>query len=168
MVFIATNRLIVKGKVAFMTKTKKALIAGSFDPITIGHMDIIRRTAAVFDKVFVVITENSEKVYMFDKQSRLDMAKHACEDLSNVEVLIHEGLVAELAKSKSAVIIKGVRNSVDFAYEYSLSSINKEISGVDTFLIPANPEFAHISSSFVREMLKYGKNAEKYIGNGVD
>jgi len=149
-----------------MGKSKNALVAGSFDPITIGHMDIIRRTAKVFDKVIVVITENSEKAYMFDKQSRLDMAKHACEGITNVEVVIYEGLVAELAKEKSAVIIKGIRNSVDFAYEYSLASINKEIAGVGTFLLPADPEFAHISSSFVREMIKYGKDAAKYIGNG--
>lgn len=145
-----------------------ALITGSFDPITIGHYDIIKRTAKIFEKVYVAVTINSEKNYMFNDNDRLEMAKTACTNLVNVEVIYNSGLVAVLAKEKNAILIKGVRNAVDFAYEFEMASISKEISGVETFLIPANPEFAYISSTFVREMIKYGNRPERYIGRGTD
>lgn len=145
-----------------------ALFTGSFDPITIGHFDIIKRAAMIFDKVFVAVTINSEKSYMFSDDDRLNMAKTACADLANVEVIFSTGLVSVLAKEKNAVIVKGVRNAVDFAYEYEMASISKEISGVETFLIPANPELAYVSSTFVREMIKHGNRPERYIGRGTE
>lgn len=143
-----------------------AMFTGSFDPITIGHYDIIKRAAAVFTKVFVAVTVNSEKNYMFDDKDRFEMVKTACDNLKNVEVIFCEGLVADLAREKKAVFVKGVRNSIDFAYEYEMASISKEISGVDTFLIPADPKLAFVSSTFVREMIKYGNDPERYIGRG--
>ena len=145
-----------------------ALFTGSFDPITIGHYDIIKRAAVIFENVFVAVTINSEKSYMFSDDDRLEMTKKACSDLANVEVIFCSGLVAVLAKEKDAVIVKGVRNAVDFAYEYEMASISKEISGVETFIIPANPKLAYVSSTFVREMIKYGNKPERYIGRGID
>ena len=145
---------------------KNAIFTGSFDPITIGHYDIIRRAAAIFPKVFVAVTINNEKRYMFDEKERLEMVKKACESLGNVEILFCEGLVSKLAAEKDAVFVKGVRNSVDFAYEYEMASISKEISGVETFLIPADPKLAFVSSTFVREMIKHKNNPERYIGRG--
>ena len=145
-----------------------ALITGSFDPITIGHYDIIKRAADIFEKVYVAVTINSEKSYMFSDDDRLKMTKTACSDLANVEVIYSSGLVAVLAKEKEAVIVKGVRNAVDFAYEYEMASISKEISGVETLLLPANPELAYVSSTFVREMIKHGNKPERYIGRGTD
>lgn len=147
---------------------KNAVFTGSFDPITIGHYDIINRIAIIFDKVYIAVTTNSEKNYMFDGNQRYEMVKKACVNLANVEVIDYNGLIAELAKNKQAIIVKGVRNSVDFAYEYEMANINREISSVDTFLLPAKPEFSYISSTFVREMIKYGNNPEKYIGRGKD
>lgn len=147
---------------------KNAVFTGSFDPITIGHYDIIKRISGIFEKVYVAITVNSEKKYMFDDEQRFEMVKKTCDGLLNVEVLNYNGLIAELAREKDAVIVKGVRNSVDFAYEYEMSNINREISGVDTFLLPAKPELSFVSSTFVREMVKYGNNPENYIGKGRD
>ena len=118
----------------------KALITGSFDPVTNGHLDIIKRTAAVFDSVVVGIFINPEKKYLFDVNERIEMLSEAVKDLKNVTVDSSEGYVAKYVEQNSIdVIVKGVRNSVDFEYEAKMAKINKQIySGAETLLIPAS------------------------------
>lgn len=145
---------------------KNAVIAGSFDPVTIGHMDLILRTADIFERVYVAVADNSEKKYMFDKSERIARLKNAVAKSSasdKIEVIDSEGLLCETAKRLGAVIVKGVRDNSDFEYEKYIAEINRDISGVDTLLITASPELSHINSKFVREMLKYGVDITRFI-----
>ena len=145
-----------------------ALCTGSFDPITIGHYDYIRRAALMFDRVVVAVSVNSEKRYMFDAESRMRFAKEAFEGLSNVSVVLDDGWVADLAALHNAdVIIKGVRNGADLDYEYTIACINKAVNGVETLFIPSSPEYSFVSSTMVRELIKYGKDYAPYIPKGV-
>ena len=145
-----------------------ALCTGSFDPITVGHYDYIRRAAAIFDRVVVAVSVNSEKKYMFDLESRVRFVKEAFKAFPNVSVAVDSGWVADLAAEHGAdVIVKGVRNGTDLDYEYTIACVNKKTSGVDTFFIPSAPEYCFISSTMVREMIKHGKDYRPYVPEGV-
>lgn len=145
-----------------------ALCTGSFDPITIGHYDYIRRAAAIFDKVVVAVSVNTEKRYMFSAESRVRFVKQAFSAFPNVSVTVDDGWVADLAAEWGAdVIVKGVRNGTDLDYEYSIACVNQRISGTETFFIPSAPEYSFISSTMVREMIKHGKDYAPYIPEGV-
>lgn len=145
-----------------------ALCTGSFDPITVGHFDYIRRAAAMFDKVVVAVSVNTEKQYMFDAESRVRFVKEAFGDIPNVSVDTDDGWVADLAAKHGAdVIVKGVRNGSDLDYEYTIACINRAVNGVDTLFIPSAPEYSFISSTMVREMIKHGKDYAPYIPEGV-
>lgn len=151
-------------------KNNIAVIAGTFDPVTVGHMDIVRRAASLFDTIYVGIFDNAKKATMFDSYVRVSAMKKACEGLTNVKVeCATDTTLADFAKSHGAsAIIKGIRNGTDADYEISLSQINAEISGIETVMLAASPALSFISSTFVREMIKYGKPYEKYIPDGVD
>ena len=142
--------------------TLSAVIPGSFDPVTVGHLDLIRRAASMFDHVYVTVFRNAEKKGMFTDEEKLRMLELATADLDNVECCIDGGLTAAFAAEHGAVIVKGVRNGTDFDYEMNLAAINRNIdASVDTILLPAKQEYLHISSSFVREMIRYG---HEFIG----
>ena len=150
---------------------KRILIPGSFDPITIGHYDIIKRCALMFDEVYVVVFANTEKrgKGIFTGQECYEMVKTATDSIDNVIADITDKLVVDYAKEKSIdVIVKGVRDTIDFEYEYGMYSINREIGGYDTIFVPANPDYKFISSTFVRDMIKYGRDITPYVPNGVD
>lgn len=142
---------------------KTAFIPGSFDPITLGHYDLIERASKMFEKVVVAVMINGEKKFSFSPEERYRFAADGLKDLENVEVIYSEGMVCELAASLDAVIVKGVRNTTDFDYEYNLSLINRSAGDVETLLLPASPETAFISSTMVREFLRLEKDVTKYI-----
>ncbi len=145
-----------------------ALCTGSFDPITIGHYDYICRAAAMFDRVVVAVSCNTEKSYMFDGKRRVLFVKAAFAQVSNVEVVEDRGWVADLAAEQGAdLIIKGVRNGTDLDYEYTIACVNKAVNGVETLFIPSAPEYSFISSTMVRELIKHGKDYAPYIPKGV-
>lgn len=145
-----------------------ALCTGSFDPITVGHYDYISRTAAIFDKVVVAVCTNTQKRYMFSAEARLRYVQQAFAGLPNVSVVAGGGWVADLAaKHGASVIVKGVRNGADLDYEDTIAYVNREISTVETLLLPAAPEVSCINSTAVREMIKYGKDYAPYIPKGV-
>jgi pantetheine-phosphate adenylyltransferase len=142
---------------------KVAFIPGSFDPITLGHYDLIERASKMFEKVVVAVMINGEKKFAFTAEERYKFAVDGLKNLENVEVIYSEGMVCEIAKELDAVIIKGVRNTTDFDYEYNLSLINRSAGDVETLLLPASPETAFISSTMVREFLRLEKDVTKYI-----
>lgn len=145
-----------------------ALCTGSFDPITIGHYDYISRAAAMFDRVVVAVSCNTEKRYMFDAESRVRFVKQAFVGLPNVSVVEDRGWVADLVATQGAnLIVKGVRNGTDLDYEYTIACINKALSGVETVFIPSAPQYSFVSSTMLRELIKHGKDYTPYLPKGV-
>lgn len=145
---------------------KTAVCSGSFDPITLGHLDIIRRSAACFDKVYVCVSPNAEKKnQMFTPEEKLLLVRTAVAELPNVEAELFSGLLADYAVRRSAAaIVRGVRNTSDFDVEYQLAQINQDIHpGLETMLLPASAAYQHFSSSMAREMIRYGQPLEKYL-----
>ena len=143
-----------------------AIYPGSFDPITLGHLDIISRAAACFDKVYVCVMVNCEKKQpMFTPERRLELIRHSVAHISNVEVENWSGLLADYARAKNAhILVKGVRNCADFELENQMARINQGICpGLETLLLPASAEFEHFSSTMVREMIRYHQPLEKYV-----
>ena len=149
---------------------RTAVCSGSFDPITLGHLDVIRRTAACFDKVWVCVSPNAEKKnQMFTPEQKLLLVRKAVEDLPNVEAELGPGLLADYAVSHGAnVIVRGARCASDFDVEYQLALINKSIHPeLDTWILPASAEYQHFSSSMAREMIRYRQPLEKYLPESI-
>ena len=147
-----------------------AVCSGSFDPVTLGHLDIIRRAAACFDKVYVCVSPNaSKKNQMFTPEEKLELVKTAVADLDNVEAELYQGLLADYAVERGAnVIVRGVRNATDFDVEYQLAQINSSIHpGLESMMLPASPQYQHFSSSMAREMIRYGQPLEKYLPESI-
>ena len=145
---------------------KTAVCSGSFDPITLGHLDIIRRAAACFDRVWVCVSPNAEKRgQMFTPEQKLHLVQTAVADLPHVEAELWPGLLADFAVDHHATaIVRGVRNTSDFDGEYQLALINRGIyPQLETLLLPASAEYQHFSSSMVREMIRYHQPLERYL-----
>ena len=145
---------------------RAAICSGSFDPITLGHYDIIQRAAACFDKVWVCVSPNAEKKnQMFTPEEKLLLVRTAVAELPNVEAELFSGLLADYAVRRgAAAIVRGVRNTSDFDVEYQLALINQDIHpGLETMLLPASAAYQHFSSSMAREMIRYGQPLEKYL-----
>ena len=135
---------------------RTAVIPGSFDPITMGHLDVIERAASMFDRVYVTAFSNADKKgSMFTSEEKLHMLRLATAHLDNVTCSVEGGLTAVFAKEHDAVIVKGIRNGTDLDYEMTMYGINRAVEDVDTLFIPAKQEYMHISSTFVREMIRY-------------
>ena len=145
---------------------KTAICSGSFDPITLGHLDIIRRTAACFDQVWVCVSPNAEKRnQMFTPEQKLQLVRTAVADLPHVEAELWPGLLADYARAHGAcAIVRGVRNGTDFDLEYQMALINRGICpGLETMLLPASAAYQHFSSSMAREMIRCCQPLEKYL-----
>ena len=140
-----------------MLDPRTALIPGSFDPITVGHLDVIERAAKMFERVVVAVSENAEKNTMFTANERLEMARAATAHIENVECVTCAGLLSDCARECGAgTIVKGVRGVADFDYEYQLAAIMRSFEpGLDTLYFPARPELSHISSTYARELIRY-------------
>ena len=145
---------------------KIAIYPGSFDPITLGHMDIIGRAAACFDKVYVCVMVNCEKKNpMFTAEERLELIRKSVAGLPNVEAELWSGLLADYAVAKeSRILVKGLRNATDFDQEYQMAAINKGLcSDLETVFLPASAAYQHFSSTMIREMIRYQQPMEKYV-----
>ena len=145
---------------------RTAICSGSCDPITLGHLDVIRRAAACFDRVCVCVSPNAEKRnQMFTPEQKLLLVRTAVADLPNVEAELFPGLLADFAVDHGAnVIVRGVRNVTDFDVEYQMALINRGIHPeLETMLLPASAEYQHFSSSMAREMIRYGQPLEQYL-----
>ncbi|HDR5572028.1 pantetheine-phosphate adenylyltransferase [Bacillus anthracis] len=138
--------------------TSIAISSGSFDPITLGHLDIIKRGAKVFDEVYVVVLNNSSKKTFFSVEERLDLIREATKDIPNVKVDSHSGLLVEYAKMRNAnAILRGLRAVSDFEYEMQITSMNRKLDeNIETFFIMTNNQYSFLSSSIVKEVARYG------------
>lgn len=147
----------------------KAIFPGSFDPLTMGHMNIIERACKIFDEVIVIILENSEKRALFDLEERLHMIKSACAHLSKVSVMSADTLTVEAAKTLGAnVIIRGVRSIKDFEYEKDIASVNHHLDqSIETILLYTDERYGFVSSSVIKELLKYGKDINGLVPEAV-
>ena len=137
---------------------RRAVITGSFDPVTSGHEDLIRRAAAMFDAVTVVVLANAEKPSgAFHPDDRLRFVEETVRDLPNADAMVYHGLTSEAMERIGAkYIVRGARSGSDFDYEYDLAQIMKRFDPeIETVILPSRPELSMISSTYVRELLKY-------------
>ena len=144
---------------------KVAIYPGSFDPITSGHLNIIRRAANIFDKLIVCVMVNSTKSPLFTQQERVQMIRGVVSDIPNVEVDFSSDLLAEYAKQKgSCVIVKGLRAGSDFENEFSMSIINHKINpNLDTMFLTAEHQYMYLSSSIVKELAGYDVDLREFL-----
>lgn len=148
---------------------KIAIFPGSFDPITLGHQDIIERASKLFDKLYVVILENAEKRPTFPLGQRLEFLQHSTNALGNVECGYFRGLTIDYAKKHGAcAIIRGVRSVKDYEYEMDIASINYHIdASIETLLLYAAPQYSYISSSMIKEMVNYHQDIHRFVSDEV-
>lgn len=144
---------------------KTCVIPGSFDPFTLGHRDIVVRAARLFDRVYVAIMINTEKKGLLDFATRKAVAEVSCADIPGVTVITAEGVLCDLCTALGAdAIVKGARDTSDFAYEKQLADINRRICpGLETVILTARPENECLSSTFARDMIKYGRPLDGII-----
>ena len=143
----------------------KAIYPGSFDPVTLGHVDIIHRAAKMFDSLTVSVLNNSEKTPLFSVDERVKMLREVCKDLSNVKIDSFSGLTADYAqRSGTDVIIRGLRAITDFEYELQMAQTNRKIlPTLDTVFLTTSLEYAYLSSSIVREVASYGGDIHEFV-----
>lgn len=148
---------------------KKCVFAGTFDPVTKGHEEIIAKCSSLFDEVIVAICVNVNKTTMFSVEKRLDFLRATCAKYPNVKVLFHEGLLVDLLKAEGAIYnVRGLRNGRDYEYENEMNFVNSELMPeIVTIYIPCSDPNVQISSSVVRELLKFGKNADRYVPDEI-
>ncbi|MFW2488359.1 pantetheine-phosphate adenylyltransferase [Clostridium chromiireducens] len=146
-----------------------AVYPGSFDPITNGHLDIIRRGAKVFDKVIVAVLVNVDKQYLFRSDERVELIKKVTKDIQNVEVRSFDGLLVNFLKEcDSNVILKGLRTTLDFEYELQMAFMNNELDeNIETVCMMSAAKNLHISSSCVKQVAKFGGNIEGLVPNEI-
>ena len=143
---------------------KTALYPGSFDPVTRGHMDIIRRAARLCDTLVVAVMHNPDKRGAMDVQTRVQALLLACADIPNVRVIAHGGLLVECARETGAdAVIRGVRPLGDFDTEFQMAQVNRALGGVETLLMTTSPAYASISSSIVRQIASFGGAIEDLV-----
>ena len=145
-------------------RVRRAVCPGSFDPVTNGHLDIIGRAAALYDKVVVALFINESKSSMFSLQERREMLLEATAEYPNVRVDSFQGLVVDYCKANDIpVIVKGMRAVSDFDYELQMAQMNRGLAGVDTLFMPTNPEYSFLASSLVKEIAKWGGDVSSLV-----
>ena len=151
-------------------KRKIAIVPGSFDPITYGHIDIIKRSAQLFDEVIVAILVNPDKKYLFTLEEREEMINESIKDFNNVKVDSFSGLLVYYAKKvNSTVIVRGLRAVSDFEYEMQLTFMNKALDdNIETFYMMANKQYSFISSSIVKGVSGFGADLSKFVPKHVE
>ena len=151
-------------------KRKIAIVPGSFDPITYGHIDIIKRSAQLFDEVIVAILVNPVKKYLFTLEEREEMINESIKDFKNVKVDSFSGLLVNYAKKvNSTVIVRGLRAVSDFEYEMQLTFMNKALDdNIETFYMMANKQYSFISSSIVKGVSGFGADLSKFVPKHVE
>ena len=143
---------------------KTALFTGTFDPFTIGHADIVRRALALFDHIIIGVAVSELKHTKQEADQRLQTIKRLYDDNPAVEVVSYSDLTIDLAKRTNAsCIIRGVRSVKDFEYERDQAEVNRQLGGIETLLLFADPQTAHISSTLVRELQFFGQDVSKYL-----
>lgn len=142
-----------------------AIYPGSFDPITLGHLDILKRASTLFDKVIISVAINSEKKPMFSQKNRVKMIEHVIKNIENIEVDCFTGLLVDYAKQKNAqVIIRGIRALSDYEYEFNMALMNRSLDeSITTTFLVAHQNYTHLSSSLVREVAGLGGDVSNLV-----
>lgn len=145
--------------------SKRVVVPGSFDPLTNGHLDIIKRAAVVFEEVTVVISNNSAKKSLFTVEERTKLIEEVTKDIPNVNILTSNGLLVDFAKSiGAAAIVRGLRAVSDFEYEMRITSMNRVLDkSIETFFIMTNNQYSFLSSSIVKEVAQYGGDISELV-----
>ena len=147
---------------------RRALCPGSFDPVTNGHLDIIERTANLYDEVVVAVFVNQSKSSLFSVQERREMLCEVTAQHGNVTIDTFEGLVVDYCRDHAIpVIVKGLRAVSDFDYELQMAQMNRGLAGIDTLFMPTNPEYSFLASSLVKEIAKWGGDVTSLVPPNV-
>ena len=147
---------------------KKAIFPGSFDPITLGHLDIVNRGVTLFDEVIIAIGENSSNEYMFSLEERKKFIENTFKDNPKVKVVSYQGLTTEFCKEIGVnFILRGLRNPADFEFEKAIAHTNRELSKVETVFLLTSTQTSFISSSIVREIIRFKGDYKKLVPNSV-
>lgn len=142
----------------------RAVCPGSFDPVTNGHLDIIRRAAAIFDELIVATGTNPSKSRLFEPEERLEMLREVCADLPNVTVRGFTGLIVDFCREiDAAAIVKGLRGGNDYEYELPMAQMNSHLTGVETVFVPTNASWGYVSSSLVKEVASLGGDVSALV-----
>ncbi|MCB9678484.1 MAG: pantetheine-phosphate adenylyltransferase [Alphaproteobacteria bacterium] len=148
--------------------TTRAIYAGSFDPVTNGHVDVIRRGSALFDEVLVAVGDNPAKRYWFDREQREALIREAVSDVQNASVVTFRGLLVDAAAKHGAnVILRGLRALSDFDLEFRNGLANRDLSGIETLFILTEPDNIFVSSSLVKEIHTNGGDVSRYVPANV-
>ncbi len=149
--------------------SRVALFPGSFDPFTAGHLNILKRTLTMFDKVVVAVGINQDKRGFYDMDMRMDIVREAVKGMEGVDIVKYDGLTIDVCRSLGIHhIVRGVRNMIDFETERSIADANRRLAPeIETIIIPTAQEFAHISSSAVRDLLRHGGDTSIFMPEGV-
>jgi pantetheine-phosphate adenylyltransferase len=146
-----------------------AVCPGSFDPVTLGHLDIFERATAQFDEVIVAVLVNPNKSGMFSIDERIAMIEESTTHLPNLRAEAGQGLVVDFVKGHGlTAIVKGLRTGTDFEYELQMAQMNKHIAGVDTFFVATTPRFSFVSSSLAKEVATFGGDVSKLLPEPVN
>ncbi len=145
-----------------------ALCPGTFDPVTNGHLDIIQRASRSFDTVVVAILENPAKAPVFNLEERISLLKEAVSDLEHVEVVSFSGLLVDYARERGIrVIVKGLRAVTDFDFELQMAQMNRKMTGIETFFVPTSPQWSYLSSSLIKEVVRFGGDVSGLVPDFV-
>jgi pantetheine-phosphate adenylyltransferase len=145
-------------------RLRRALVPGSFDPVTNGHLDIIQRAAVLYDELTVAVFVNRTKTSMFTVDERREMLTEAMGDTSNVTVDVFEGLVVDYCREHEIpVIVKGLRAISDFEYELQMAQMNRGLAEIETLFMPTNPEYSFLASSLVKEIANWGGDVSALV-----
>ena len=146
----------------------RAVCPGSFDPVTLGHVDVVRRAAALFDEVVVAVAVNPAKQGLFSVDERRGLLEGAFADLPGVRVDAFAGLVVEYCRAQgAAVLVKGLRSEVDYAFELPMAQMNRHQTGVDTVFLTTDPTYGYVSSSLVKEVARGGGDVTAFLPAAV-
>jgi pantetheine-phosphate adenylyltransferase len=147
---------------------RRAVCPGSFDPPTMGHLDIVERAAALFDEVVVAVGVNVSKHRLFTPEERISMLEEVCGDLGNVRVEGFTGLLTDYCRAQDAqAVVKGLRAGADFDYELQMAQMNFHLTGVETVFLPTSPQHSFVSSSLVKEVASYGGDVSGLVPDTV-
>ena len=147
---------------------KRAVFPGSFDPITLGHLDIVERSIPLFDKIIIGVGNNSEKKYMFSLKKRMDFIEETFSNYNKISVSQYEGLTIDFCKKIQAdFIIRGLRNPADFEFEKAIAQTNRKLSGIETVFMLTAAKTSFISSSIVREIISNQGDYKQLVPSSV-
>ena len=147
---------------------RRAVCPGSFDPITNGHLDIIARASRLYDRVYVPVMINKSKQSLFTVEERIALIEEVTAEFGNVQVESFHGLLVDFCKQREIpAIVKGLRAVSDFDYELQMAQMNVGLSGVETLFMPTNPLYSFLSSSLVKDVVKWGGDASAYVPDFV-